>query len=129
MTRLIPLLLLSFTLAGRNAKGRTHHAPAIISDAWTKDGTAPGGKSLTFDIIFKPRDAAGLEQRMLDIAHGQSKWLSEDEIASYIAPTADAKANVETAIRELEPNNMTYSRNRDTLTVTTTVEKAAKVCS
>lgn len=132
MTRLTRLLLLSLTLAAQNAaftKGRTHYAAAIISDAWTKDGAAPEDESLTFDIIFKPRDADGLERRMLDIAHRQSNWLSEVEIASYIAPTADAKANVETALKKLEPNSMTYSRNRDTLIVTTTVEKAAKVCS
>ena len=86
---------------------------------------APGDKSLTFDIIFNTRDADRLEQHLLEIVHHQSKWLSEEEIASYIAPSADVKTTVELAIKGLEPLNMLYSRDGGALTITTAIAKVA----
>jgi tripeptidyl-peptidase-1 len=131
MAPLTRLLFLSLSLAVANAvpstSGRTEYAPRVIPAVWTKVGSAPANKPLTFDFIFSPRDAVGLEARMLEIAHSQSAWLSEEEVANYIAPSADVKASVEAAITELGANSMKYSRNGDTLTVTTTVGKAAKV--
>lgn len=131
LTHLLILLLLSLSLAvtsaASSAGGRTQYAPRVIPAVWQKVGSAPPNKPLTFDFIFAPRDAAGLEERMLEIAHSQSAWLSEGEIASYVAPSANVKAIVEAAITELGADSMKYSRNGGTLTVATTIGKASTV--
>ena len=130
MTRLFLLCLsLVVAIAAHGTRGRTLYAPKAIPAAWENIGPAPDNRSLTFDIILKPRDGSGLQQRMLEIVRSQSRWLTEDEIASYIAPRADVKATVGLAIKGLEANNLTWSRNGDTLRVRTTVGKAAKVYS
>lgn len=133
MARLIYLLFLSLPLvianAAARASGRTQYAPRNIPHPWKNIGDAPANKPLTFDLIFAPRDAAGLEERMLGIARSQSAWMSEEEIAAYIAPSPEVKATVEAAIKKLGATNVKSSRNGGTLTVTTTVATAAKVYS
>lgn len=131
MARLAQLLLLSlsvsFVSAAPATSGRTQYAPSVIPSVWKKVGSAPASKAITFDFIFAPKDTAGLEERMLEIANSQSEWLTEEEIASYIAPSDEAKATVETAVKAMGATGLKYSRNGDTLTVTTTIAEAAKV--
>lgn len=145
MARLSQLLLLAVSIVYANA-GKTQYGPRVIPNIWKAGAAAPASGAISFDLIFAPKDAAGLEARMLEIAlaPGEKSWLSEEEIASYIAPSDDAKAAVEAAIKDL--GSFTYSRNGislflpkrsrsvvdkinlgDTLTVKTTVEKAASV--
>lgn len=65
--------------------------------------------------------------RMEKIAAEHSAWLSEDDLATYIAPTDEAKAAVQAAIAELGATIVSTSAAGDKVTVSTTVEKASKV--
>ncbi|KAF8320678.1 subtilisin-like protein [Clavulina sp. PMI_390] len=116
----------SVVFAAPATAGRVHSAPANIPTVWKKGTTAPTSKSITFDLIFKPRDAAGLEARMLEIAESKSAWMTEGEIASYIVPSDAEKATVETALRGMGAAGFSYSRNGDTLTVTSTIGQASE---
>lgn len=131
MALVVHLLLLSLSLAVANAapsiKGRTQYAPSVIPSVWKQIGNAPADKSITFDLIFQPKDTAGLEERMLEISNSKSAWLTEEEIASYIAPSDDIKTIVEAAVKAGGADSFSYSRNGDTMSVTTTIAKAAKV--
>lgn len=115
MARLSQLILLAVSVVYVNAAprsaGKTQYGPRVIPNIWKAGAAAPASGDLTFDLIFAPKDAAGLEERMLEIATapGEKSWLSEEEIASYIAPSDDAKAAVEAAIKDL--GSYTYSRN------------------
>lgn len=130
MARLLWLCLpLAVAIAAPRTCGRTLYAPKAIPATWENLGPAPDNASLTFNIILKPRDDSGLQQRMLEVVRSQSRWLTEDEIAGYIAPSADVKAIVGLAIKELVADNLTWTRNGDTLRVRTTVGNAAKVYS
>lgn len=131
MTRLAQLLLLSLSLsltsAAPSANGRTQFAPKVIPSVWKKAGSAPAAQSLTFDLIFAPANVAGLEQRMLEISNSGSLWITEEEVASFIVPSDDAKTAVEAALKGMGATGLTYSRSGDVLTSTATVEQAAKV--
>lgn len=127
MARSSWLLLLSLSASLVSAAPRTQYAPSVIPPVWTKVGDAPASMPITFDLIFTPKDAAGLEQRMLEISDSDSSWLTEEEIASYIVPSDEEKATVETAVKAMGATDLSYSRNGDTLTITTTIEQAAKV--
>lgn len=105
--------------------GRTQKAPASIPAAWKALGDAPGSEAITFTLVFEPRDNAGLTARMEQIALTRSAWLTEEEVASYVAPTAEAKAAVDAAIKGIGATGV-YSRQGDHVAVTTTVEKAAQ---
>lgn len=133
MHRLPTLLLLSLSAlvasAAPSVGGRTQYAPKVIPSIWKKGIAAPTTGELTFDLIFTPKDAAGLETKMTEIAQNHQEWLSEEEIATYIAPSDDAKAAVEAALQGIGADSFTYSRNGDTLTVTTSIAKAAQVSS
>jgi len=130
MARLLLLCLpLAVAIAAPGTRGRTLYAPKAIPATWENLGPAPDNAPLTFNIILKPRDDSGLQQRMLEVVRNQSRWLTEDEIAGYIAPSADVKAIIGLAIKELVADNLTWTRNGDTLRVRTTVGNAAKVYS
>ncbi|KAF8320677.1 subtilisin-like protein [Clavulina sp. PMI_390] len=116
----------STAFAAPATAGRVHSAPASIPTVWQKGTAAPTSKSITFNLIFKSRDAAGLEARMLEIAESKSAWMTEDEIASYIVPSDAEKATVETTLKNMGATGFSYSRNGDTLTVTSTIGQASK---
>lgn len=120
---LLPLALLF--AAGANAAARTHYAPQHIPSAWSKVGAAPAADSLEFTFVLEG-DYAGLTSRMEQIAASQSEWLTEDELASYIAPSADAKTAIDAAIKELGATVVSTSPAGDKVTVSTTVEAASK---
>lgn len=120
---------ISMVAAAPTASGRTQYAPSVIPSVWTKLGAAQPSNSLSFTLVFNPVDASGLEERMTQIALSRGEWLTEDEVSSYFAPSADAKSTVETALKAIGATDFTYSAIGDKLTVTTTVEKAAEVSS
>lgn len=133
MARLSTVLLLSISAllasAAPSPSGRTQYGPKVIPNIWKKGAAAPKTGDLTFDLIFSPKDTAGLEAKMTEIALNQGEWLSEEEIASYIAPSDDARATVEAALKAAGVDSYSYSRNGDTLTVKTSIAKAANVSS
>jgi tripeptidyl-peptidase-1 len=64
---------------------------------------------------------------MTQIALSRSAWLSQEEVAGFIAPSAEATTAVENAVNALGATGLTYSSIGDKLTLTTTVEKASQV--
>lgn len=128
LTRLLLLYLSAdFASAVPTMNGRTQYAPSVLPSVWTQIDVAPTSNLITFDLIFAPRDPIGLEERMLKVVRTRSAWLTEEAIASYIAPSNDTKAIVEASVKAMGAKNLTYSRNLDTLTVTSTIAQAAKV--
>lgn len=111
------------------AQGIKQYAPKAIPSIWKKLGAAPAHDTLTFTLVFGARDAQGLEERMTEIALSHGEWLTHDEVASYIAPSDDAKATVEAALKSIGASGLSYSAIGDKLTVTTTVDQAAEVSS
>ncbi|KAF8308704.1 subtilisin-like protein [Clavulina sp. PMI_390] len=130
MARLSQLALLLAYVAAVTAapatSGRVHAAPSVIPSMWKQGAAAPAAKTISFDLIFAPKDVAGLEARMLEISNSKSAWMTEEEIAAYIVPSNEDKAAVETALKGIGATDLTYSRNGDTLTVTTTIAQASK---
>lgn len=132
MARFAQLLALAATIslvsAAPAATGVKQYAPKVIPAVWKKLGAAPTEKPITFTVVFGARDAQGLEERMTDIALSHGDWLTQDEVSTYIAPSADAKAAVEAALKSIGATDFSYSAIGDKLTVTTTVDQAAEVC-
>lgn len=105
---------------------RTHYAPSHIGADWKHVGSSVPSDAIEFTFVLEG-DYEGLTARMEKIAAEHSAWLSEDELATYIAPSADAKAAVQAAIKELGASTVSTSPSGDKVTVSTTVEKAAQV--
>lgn len=127
--QLLALIMASISMvaAAPASSGRTQYAPSVIPAVWKKIGAAKTSDSLSFTLVFNPVNPSGLEERMTQIALSRGEWLSQDEVATYFAPSADAKTAVETALKAIGATDLTYSAIGDKLTVTTTVEKAAEV--
>ncbi|KAF8320754.1 family S53 protease [Clavulina sp. PMI_390] len=127
LSRLALLCLFSVVVnAAPASTGRVHPAASAIPSTWKKGNPAPVSASISFDLIFAPKDAPGLEARMLEIAGSKSAWLTEEEIASYIVPSDANKAVVEAALKGIGATGLTYSRNGDTLSVTSNIDQASK---
>lgn len=107
---------------------RTHYAPSHIGSAWKHIGGPVASAPIEFTFVLEG-DYEGLTARMEKIAADHSAWLSEDELATYVAPSDDAKAAVQAAIKELGATTIATSDAGDKVTVSTTVEKASQVSS
>lgn len=127
--QLIALIVASISLvsAAPATSGRTQYAPSVIPSVWKKLGAAKASDTLSFTLVFNPANASGLEERMTQIALSHGEWLSQDEVATYFAPSADVKNSVESALKAIGASDFTYSALGDKLTVTTTVDQAAEV--
>lgn len=129
--QLLALIIASISLvsAAPATSGRTQYAPSVIPSVWKKLGAAKASDTLSFTLVFNPANASGLEERMTQIALSHGEWLSQDEVATYFAPSADVKNSVESALKAIGASDFTYSALGDKLTVTTTVDQAAEVHS
>lgn len=127
--QLLALIVASITLASAAPApgGRTQYAPTVIPAVWKKLGAAKPSDSLSFTLVFNPVDASGLEERMTQIALSHGEWLSQEEVATYFAPSPDVKNAVESALKAIGVVDFSYSAIGDHLTVTTTVDQAAEV--
>lgn len=110
----------------RAPAARTHHAPEHISADWKQVGNADSSASIEFTFVLEG-DYDGLTEKMEKIAAEHSAWLTEEELATFVAPSDDAKTVVEAAIKELGATKIATSTAGDKVTVSTTVEKASKV--
>lgn len=65
-----------------------------------------------------------MQQIALDTA---SPWLTEDEVASYVGATPQAKSTVEAAIKTIPDANYSFNTLGDMVTVSTNVGHANRV--
>lgn len=108
--------------------GRRASAPQSIPSIWKPVGSALGSAPLTFTLVLHPaQDPSILDTKLTQIATDpNTQWLSQEELSSYVAPSADAKAAVENAVQAIGAT-FEYSTLGDKVTVTTTVTQASKV--
>lgn len=104
----------------------THHAPEFISPEWKEVGKAAPASLVNFTIYLKS-DYNKLTERMEAIAAEHSSWLSDDELAAYVAPSPEAIAAVEAAIGEMDATESARSLAGDAITISASVEKVSKV--
>ena len=107
--------------------GRTLYAPTAISSKWTHLGSSVSTEALEFTFILKSKDYAGLSAKMEEIALARSEWLTQEQLAEYVAPTDEAVAAVNAAIHSFGGSIVSKSVTGDKITVSTTVGAAAKV--
>ncbi len=83
---------------------------------------------MDFTIVLESANLAGLETRMQQIAlDTASPWLTEDEVASYVGATPQAKSTVEAAIKTIPDANYSFNTLGDMVTVSTNVGHANRV--
>ncbi|KAK0531903.1 hypothetical protein OC842_003465 [Tilletia horrida] len=101
-------------------------APAIAPE-WRELGQANHGNDYTLTFSLHPANQDGLTARMQQIAATGGEWLTADEVASYVAPKAEDLASLQTFLKSqgIQDNAISYSPAKDTVTVKTTVGKAA----
>lgn len=109
------------------ASGRTHYGPSTIGSNWKHVGASAGSASVELTFVLNG-DYAGLTERMETIAasRGSQSWLTQEELATYMTPSADAQAAVNGAISALGAQVVSKSVVGDKITVSTTVEKASQ---
>lgn len=110
--------------------GRSYKAPKVIPSVWSQGGAAKASAPLIFTFALNSeRDSNELDAKIASIAMDpNAQWLTKEELATYVAPSASAKATVEAAIKSMRGASFSYSSLGDKVTVQTTVDEAAKVC-
>lgn len=122
------LALSSVVYAVPSTIGRRATAPQSIPSIWKPIGSALGSAPLTFTLVLHPaQDSSILDAKIAQIAADHNtQWLTQEELATYVAPSADAKAAVENAVQAIGAT-LKYSALGDKVSVTTTVAQASKV--
>ncbi|KAK0535116.1 hypothetical protein OC842_002418 [Tilletia horrida] len=100
------------------------HAPEIISSLWQAIGLPDLAAPFKTTLQLTEANLDGLAARMEQIAaEGSGKWLSDDELKSYIAPSADALSTVTNYLKQqgVNPNSITTSKFGDQITFVSSI--------
>ncbi|KAF8311276.1 subtilisin-like protein [Clavulina sp. PMI_390] len=76
---------------------------------------------MTFTFVLKGQDYVGLTARMESIASARSKWLSDDELKSYVGPVDGAATAVNVAMQQMAGRLVSTSPYGDKITVNATI--------
>ncbi|KAE8257892.1 hypothetical protein A4X09_0g7879, partial [Tilletia walkeri] len=126
----LALSLAGSALAVATPRAGVHKSAPKIASQWKQLGQANHDHDYTLTFSLQPADQAGLTARMQQIASaegGAQQWLSAEEVASYVAPKAEDLASVQSFLQSqgIADDAISYSSSKDTVTVKTTVGKAA----
>ncbi|CAD6958840.1 unnamed protein product [Tilletia caries] len=126
----LALSLTGSALAAAWPRSGVQKSAPTIAPQWQQLGPAnhDHGYMLTFSL--HPSDQDGLTARMEQIGMakgGAQRWLSAEEVASYAAPKPEDLASLQSYLHSqgIVDNDISYSLAKDTVTVKTTVGKAA----
>lgn len=117
---MISKALIGLALASSAAAGLL---PGVgkIPDAFKSLGAAPDSHPVTFTLHLKEANMNGLAQRMQQIATSGGSWLTQDELAQYVTPTAQTTAAVKSFLSSanVPDSAVQFNSQGDIATVTT----------
>ncbi|KAK0554893.1 hypothetical protein OC845_000534 [Tilletia horrida] len=99
-------------------------APETISSLWQAVGLPDLSAPFTTTLQLNEPDLAGLATRMDAIAaEGSGKWLSDDELRTYISPSADTVNTVKTYLtsKGVDASTIKLSKFGDQITFTSSL--------
>lgn len=105
-------------------------APKIIPNIWQQVSEALGTSPYTFTMSLASSNLVGLTTRMEQIAaEGQGDWLTEEELQTYVQPSADATNQVTAYLTSqgIPSSDISFNKFGDQVTVTTTVAQTAEI--
>lgn len=138
-------LALAASLATASAKAHAnqhaHHAqharlarrqsgPAIVPANWVQQSLADPEDEVMFTLALKGEHHHTLADKMADIAQaGHGKWLSDEELAKYTAPSQKDKQTLLAHLNQhgIQNSSVTWSKYGDHATVSTTANTAGKL--
>ncbi|CAD6940321.1 unnamed protein product [Tilletia controversa] len=126
----LALSLTGSALAAAWPRSGVQKSAPTIAPQWQQLGPANHDHGYTLTFSLHPSDQDGLTARMEQIAMakgGAQRWLSAEEVASYAAPKPEDLASLQSYLHSqgIVDNDISYSLAKDTVTVKTTVGKAA----
>ncbi|KAL9940792.1 hypothetical protein V8E36_000280 [Tilletia maclaganii] len=114
-------------LAAATPRAGVHKTAPKISPQWQQLGQANSASDYTLTFSLQPSNQVGLTERMEQIAATGGDWLTAEEVASYVAPKPEDLASVQAFLKShgVADSDISYSLAKDTVSVKTTVGKAA----
>ncbi|EIN11974.1 subtilisin-like protein [Punctularia strigosozonata HHB-11173 SS5] len=104
-------------------EGRSSHPSGFVSH-----GATPDDQTITLRVALASNDIAGLESKMMSMStpgsHDFRRWLSADEVKSFVAPSDATVAAFNTFAQDNGLETSVISPNGDWVSFTTTVGHA-----
>ncbi|KAK0554894.1 hypothetical protein OC845_000535 [Tilletia horrida] len=124
--RLLNIVAVAITLGSSTSFALINpfQAPALVSSLWQAVGLPDLSAPFTTTLQLNEPDLAGLATRMDAIAaEGSGKWLSDDELRTYISPSADTVNTVKTYLtsKGVDASTIKLSKFGDQITFTSSL--------